>query len=50
MMARPTTARLWLKPPSGGGRRRQARESWTGVVEYRLGMVGERSSGEEGES
>ena len=34
----------------GGGYRRQARESWTGVAEHRLGMVGERSPGEEGES
>ena len=36
--------------PRDGGRPRQARESRTGVLEYRLGVVGERSSGEEGES
>ena len=34
----------------GGGYRRQARESWIGVLDYLLGMVGERSPGEEGES
>ena len=38
-----------LKTP-GGGYRRRARESWTGVAEHRLGMGGERSPGEEGES
>ena len=34
----------------GGGRRRQARESLAGVFDDRLGVVGERSPGEEGES
>ena len=33
----------------GGGRPRQAGENRPGVLDYRLGVVGERSPGDEGE-
>ena len=50
MKPEPLKAELSAGPPSGGTVLSGAGGSKGGSLEYRLGVVGERSSGEEGKS